>query len=181
MYEVDTDVDVSSNKWSKPTLAVPRSTATSATSKPAAVSKAPKGTGFDELKGLDNEELDYDDDCVNVDDEPSKTQQDSKDEGFMNPGKPSEPLHHHSGYGSTEHQWDHPPDVEKPKDRPRSKSRSRSPHGSCSPLPDHGACSVKGSHVGDLSRDCDKDHAPDWDSHCSSGWDRYRYDDCDRY
>ena len=59
------------------------------TSKPAAVGKPPKGTGLHELNGLDDKELDYDDD-VDGDGEPSKIQQNSKDEGSTNPEKPSE-------------------------------------------------------------------------------------------
>ena len=66
LYDVDTDADETPKKWMKPT---PTST-TSTTTKPppsAAVGRAPKGTSIDEVKGLDDDELDYDDDIENYD------------------------------------------------------------------------------------------------------------------
>ena len=65
----------------KPT---PAST-TSATTKPspsAAVGRAPKGTSIDEVKGLDYDELNYDDDMENDDagGGSSQTQEPPKDE-----------------------------------------------------------------------------------------------------
>ena len=50
LYEADTDAEETAKKWMKPT---PPS---------ATVGRAPKGTNINEVKGLDNEELDYDDD-----------------------------------------------------------------------------------------------------------------------
>ena len=65
-YEAEIDVEETPKKQMKST---PTST-TPATTKPpssAAVGRAPKGTSINEIKGLDDDELDYDDDVENED------------------------------------------------------------------------------------------------------------------
>ena len=80
-YEAETDVEETPKKWMKST---PASTTPAITKPPpsAAVGRAPKGTSIDEIKGLDDDELDYDDDMENEDtgDGPSQPQEPPKDE-----------------------------------------------------------------------------------------------------
>ena len=87
---------------STPTSAVP------ATTKPppsAAAGRAPKGTDIKEVKGLDDNELDYHDDLDNDDmgGEPSKTQETPKDRKSQDSEEPSDQQRCPSGDGSTEH------------------------------------------------------------------------------
>ena len=81
LYEAETEAEETPKKQTKST---PASTTTATTKPPssAAVSRAPKGTNINEVKGLDNEELDYDDD-EEIDDAgsgSSQTQEPPKDE-----------------------------------------------------------------------------------------------------
>ena len=62
MHDAETNAEETpKNKWKK---------FTPSTTKPpplAAVGRAPKGTGIDEVKGLDNDELDYNNDVGSED------------------------------------------------------------------------------------------------------------------
>ena len=135
-YEAETDAEETPKKWMKST---PASTTPVPTKPPpsAAVSRAPKGTSINEINGLDNDELDYDDDMGNEDkgSGPSQPQEPSKDEKPQNSEKHSDHQHRLSGDWSTEHRGDSHPDHKKSRGRSRSKSRSRSPCGSCSSPP----------------------------------------------
>ena len=65
-YKAETDAEETPKKWTKST---PAST-TPVTTKPppsTAVGRAPKGTSINEINGLDDDELDYDDDVENRD------------------------------------------------------------------------------------------------------------------
>ena len=64
LYEADTEAEDTPKKWTK---SAPASTTPPTTKPPpsAAVGRAPKGTSIDEIKGLDDDELDYDDDMEN--------------------------------------------------------------------------------------------------------------------
>ena len=133
-YEAETDAEETPKKMMKPT----RASTVSAVAKPlpsAAVGRAPKGTSINEIKGLDDDELDYDDNVENEDtgSSPSQSQEPPKDEKPHNSEKHPDQQHYPSGNGSTEHQGDGHSDHKKPRGKSRSKSRSRSPHGSCSP------------------------------------------------
>ena len=79
-YEAETDVEGTPKKQMKST---PTSTTPAMTKLPpsAAVSRAPKGTSIDEIKGLNDDELDYDDDMENEDTGggPSQPQEPPKD------------------------------------------------------------------------------------------------------
>ena len=135
-YEAETDVEETPKKQTKST---PTST-TPATTKPppsAAVSRAPKGTSIKEIKGLDDDELDYNDDVENEEtgSSPSQPQEPPKDEKPQDCEKHSDPQHCSSGDGSTEHRGDNHPDHKMSRGRSRSKSRSKSPCRSCSPPP----------------------------------------------
>ena len=177
LYEVDTDAEETPRKQMKPT---PAST-TPATTKPppsATVSRVPKDTSIHKVKGLDDEELDYDDD-VEIDDAgsgSSQTQEPPKDKKPQDSEKLSDQQYCLSGDGSTECQGgDH---SDHKKSRGRSKSKSRSP----SPCGDR-------VHSGDRAcandRSKDRDHRSDHDPYYSGDHDRYcssyaRYCD-DRY
>ena len=135
LYEADTDVEETSKKQMKPT---PASTTPTTTKPPpsAAASRASKSTSIDEVKGLDDNQLDYDDDVeIDASGGSSQMQEPPKDEKLWDSEKHSDQQHHSSSDGSTEHQDDGHPDHKKSRGRSRSKSRSRSPHGSCSPPP----------------------------------------------
>ena len=103
LYEADTDAEETPKKRTKPT---PASTTTAASKPPpsAAVSRSPKGTSIDEVKGLDDDELDYNDDVENGDagSGSSKMQEPPKDEKPQDSEKHFEQCHS-SGDGSTEH------------------------------------------------------------------------------
>ena len=136
LYEADTDIEETHKKQTKPT---PASTTPTTTKPPpsAAVGRAPESTSIDKVKGLDDDELDYDDD-VEIDDPgsgSSQTQEPPKDKKPQDSEKHSDQQCHLSGGRSTEHQDDGHPNHKKSRGRSRSKSRSRSPHGSCSPPP----------------------------------------------
>ena len=74
LYEADTDAEETSKKWTKST---PASTVPVTTKPPptAAAGRDPKGTDIKEVKGLHDDELDYNDDVDNdnVGSGPSKT------------------------------------------------------------------------------------------------------------
>ena len=134
LYKAKTDAEETPKKQTKST---PVSAAPTMIKPPtsAAVGKAPKGTSINEVKGLDDDELDYDDD-VEIDDtgsRSSQTQETPKDE---NPGdleKHSDQQCCASNGKSTEHKGNDHSDHKKSRGRSRSKSRSRSPYGFCSP------------------------------------------------
>ena len=102
----------------------------------AAVSRPPKGTGIDEVKGLDDE-LDYNDDVGSEDvgGDPVQTLEPPQDKKPRDSEKASDKQCHPSGDGSTRHPGDSHPDCKKTRGGIRSESKSRSPHGSCSPPP----------------------------------------------
>ena len=62
----------------------------------AAVGKAPKGTSIDEVKGLDNDKLDYDDDVEidNTGSRSSQTQEPLRDENPGDSERHSDQQHH---------------------------------------------------------------------------------------
>ena len=133
-YEADTDAEETPKKCTKPTAA---STTPTMTKPPpsAAVGKAPKGTSINEVKGLDNDELDYNDD-VEIDDTDSRssqTQEPPKDENPGDSEKHSDQQCPASDDKSTACKGDDHSGHKKSRGRSRSKYRSRSPHGSCSP------------------------------------------------
>ena len=130
-YAAETDAEETpKKKWIK---------STPSTTKPppsAAVGRAPKGTGIDEIKGLDNDELDYNDD-VGSDDaggNPVQAPEPPQDEKSQDSGKPSDEQCHPSGDGSARHPGGSHSDHKKSRGRSKSGSESRSPCGSCSPL-----------------------------------------------
>ena len=185
LYEADTDADETPKKCMRSTAA----STTPTTTKPppsAAVGRAPKGTSIKEVKGLDNDKLDYDDDVENdnAGHGSSQTQEPPENEKPGDSEKHSDQQHHASVDISTEHKGDDHSDRKKPRGRSRSKSRSKSPHGSCSPPPRSDQVhSGDRTHVNDRSRD--KDHRSDCGSYYSDDHDRYpssydRYHD-DRY
>ena len=150
---------------------------TPSTTKPpplAAVSRAPKGTSIDKVKGLDNDELDYNDNVGSEDagGDPVQTPETPQDEKPQGSEKPSDKQCCPSGDGSARHPGDSHPDHKKSRGRSRSESESRSPHGSCSlPPPDDRVHS--GDRVHDGHRHRDKDHRSDHGS--------YYPEDCNRY
>ena len=173
LYEADTDAEETPKKCMKSTAA---STIPTMTKPPpsAAVGRAPKGTNIDEVKGLDEEELDYNDD-VKIDDVgsgSSQTQEPPKDEKPQDSEKHSDQEHHSSGDRSTEHQGDDHSDHKKSQGRSGNKSRSKSPCGSCIPPPQSDRI-----HSGD--RDCADDKSEDRDHRSDCG--PYYSDDHDRY
>ena len=131
MYGAETDAEETpKKKWIK---------STPSTTKPppsAAVGRAPKGTGIDKIKGLDNDELDYNNDVGSEDagGDPVQTLQSPQDEKPQDSEKPSDEQYCPSGDGSARHPGDSHPDHKKSRGGSRSESGSRSPHGSCSPL-----------------------------------------------
>ena len=146
---------------------------TPSTTKPppsAAVGRTPKGTGIDEVKGLDNDELDYSDDVGSEDagGDPVQTPRMRN----LDSEKLSDEQCHPSGDGSARHPGDSHPDHKKSRGGSRSESGSSSPHGSCSPPPpDDRVHSGDRVHDGDRSRD--KDHRSNRGSYYPDDHDRY--------
>ena len=89
----------------------------------ATTGKAPKGTSIDEVKALDDDELDYEDTVENDDagSGSSQTQEPSKDEKSQDLEKHSNSQCHSSGDGSTECKGDDHLTHKKPRGRSRSK------------------------------------------------------------
>ena len=87
----------------------------------AAVSRTPKGTGIDEVKGLDNDELDYNNDVGSEDagDYPVWTPEPTQDEKPQDSEKPSDKQGHPSGDWSARHPGDSHPDCKKSRGRSR--------------------------------------------------------------
>ena len=169
LHDAETDAEETpKKKWIK---------STPSTTKPppsAANDRAPKGTGIDEVKGLDNDELDYNDDVGSEDagGDPVQTPEPPQDEKPQDSEKPSDEQCHPSVDGSARHPGDSHPDRKKSRGRSRSESESRSPHGSCSPPPpDDRVHSGDRVHDGDRSRD--KDHRSDHESYYPEDHDRY--------
>ena len=67
--------------------------------------RAPKGTGINEIKGLDDDELDYNNDVGSEDagGNPVQALKPSQDEKPRDSGKPSGEPHHPSGDDSARH------------------------------------------------------------------------------
>ena len=134
-HEADTDAEETPKKCTKSTAALNTPTTTKPTPS-SAVGKASKGTSINEVKGLDDDELGYDDN-MKIDDTSGRSSQTQKHPKYENPGdseKHSDQQCHVSDDKSTEHKGDDHSD-QKSRGRSISKSRSRSPHGSCSPPP----------------------------------------------
>ena len=106
-YAAETDAEETpKKKWIK---------STPSTTKPpplAAVSRAPKGTGIDKVKGLDDDELDYNDDVGSEDTggDLVQTREPPQDEKPRDSEKASDEQCHPSGDGSTRHPGDIHPD-----------------------------------------------------------------------
>ena len=130
MYAAETDAkETPKKKWIK---------STPSTTKPqpsAAVGRAPKGTGIDEVKGLDDDELDYNDDVgsEDADGDPVQTPEPPQVKKSRDSEKPSDEQCCPSGDGSARHPGGSHSDHKKSRGRSRSGSESRSPHGSSSP------------------------------------------------
>ena len=120
LYAAETDAkETPKKKWMK---------STPATTKPpplAAVSRAPKGTGIDKVKGLDDDELDYNGDVGSEDagGDPVQTPEPSQDEKPQDSEKASDKQCHPSGDGSTRHPGDSHPDCKKSRGGSRSESK----------------------------------------------------------
>ena len=131
-YAAETDAEETpKKKWIKSTPSTTKSPPS------AVVSRAPKGTGIDEVKGLDDDELDYNNDVGSEDagDDPVQTLEPPQDEKPQDSEKASDEQCCPSGDGSARHPGDSHPDHKKSRGRSRSESESRSPCGSCSPPP----------------------------------------------
>ena len=163
--EIDAE-ETPKKKWVKSTP----STAKSLPS--AAVGRAPKGTGIDEIKGHDNDELDFNDDVGSEDagGDPVQAPEPPKDEKPQDSGKPSDEACHPSGDNSARHPGGSHSDCKKPRGRSRSGSESRSPCGSCSFPPGNRVCS--GDRVCDGDRSRNKDHRSDRGSYYPDDHDR---------
>ena len=151
----------------------------------AAVSRAPKDTGIDEIKGLDDDELDYNDDVGNEDagHNPVQAPEPPQDEKPQDSGKASDEQCCPSGDGSAKHPGGSHSDHKKSRGRSRSRSESRSPCGSRNPPPPgnrvhsgNRVCSGDRVHDGDRSRDKDyrSDHGSYYPYH--PNYDRYHDD-----
>ena len=156
-YAAETDAKKTpKKKWIKSTPSTTKSPPS------AAVGRAPKGTGIDEIKGLDDDELDYNNyvGSEGAGGDPVQVLEPHQDEKLQDSRKSSDEQCHPSGDGSTIHPGGSHSDCKKS----RGGSESRSPRGSCSPPPPcNRVCSGDRVHDGDRSRD--KDHRSDQGSY----------------
>ena len=95
-----------------------RMKSTPSTAKPppsAAMGRVPKGTGIDEIKGLDDDELDYNDnvESEDADSDPVQAPEPPQDEKPRDSGKPSDEPCHPSGDDSARHPGDSHSDCKK--------------------------------------------------------------------
>ena len=103
---------------------------TPSTAKPppsAAVGIVPKGNGIDEIKSLDNDELDYNNDVESEDagGDPVQAPEPPQDEKPQDSEKPSDEPCHLSGDDSARHPGDNHSDHKKSRGQSRSGSEGR--------------------------------------------------------